>query len=238
MFRNARILLLPVLFASYASAQNNGTITGTVLDEAGRPLPDAHVHVELAGKPRQLFGLYREVYTDSHGRFEDQQLEPGTYNVYAYKETDGYPDRSSWMMYKDGSKPETVTLSSNKTTADVTVHMGPKLGRVASVHVTDATTGRPVTVTDPTSGKALQAASVMLIRYDLKNSQGEPASLGGSLANILLPIDIPVTFIVSAPGYADWYYPGTPDPAKAQPIRLKSGEEISIDVALQPLPAK
>jgi hypothetical protein len=52
---------------------------------------------------------------------------------------------------------------------------------------------------------------------------------------LLFPIDTPVTIQVGAVGYVDWYYPGTPDRAKAQAVRLQSGEILTFNAFLQPI---
>lgn len=217
-----------------------GSITGVVLDENGKPVAMGLVHVERTDVPprRTVSQIYDVVDTDAQGRFIHRNLAFGSYDVYAMKEKAGYPDIANHRFYQtgDGLQPLKTILTPDRPVADVTVRMSPKLGRIYSVYVADAVTKQPITVTDPNSGKLLEIPYVTLTWTD---RNGQPAMLGGSRAltdtTLLFPINTPVTIRVGAVGYADWYYPGTPDRVKAQPVSLQSGEILSFNAFLQPL---
>ena len=72
--------LAPTLVAPNASAQSivTGAISGTVLDESGRPVPDAHVILTETGT-----GRLRDQDTGAGGRFDFLFLPPGSYEVFA-----------------------------------------------------------------------------------------------------------------------------------------------------------
>jgi len=238
--KDVRFLLLLALCSTLSSSQY-GTVTGVVLDDHGDPLAGAEVHAERNDEPgrRPVKSQFATVLTDSRGRFEYGRLQQGSYDVFAMKEKDGYPNVARFLFYRDGVQPVKATLTASRTLIDVVVTMGRKAGRIASVHVADASTGRPITVTEPTSGKLLQTPYVRFTRSDVNTPSGGPATFSagsGVLSNLLVPADTPVTITVGATGYANWYYPGTQDPARAQPVRLKSGEDLSFNVLLQPLP--
>ena len=57
-------------------------------------------------------------------------------------------------------------------------------------------------------------------------------------APLLVPSRVPTQIKVSAPGYSDWYYPGTTDPAASVPVVFQPDEERSFDVHLRPLPGQ
>jgi hypothetical protein len=219
--------------------QGDGTITGLVLDEHGDPLAGASVHIEPTGTGAPS-GYFDSAPTDAQGRFVERNLKWGSYDIFAAKEADGYPSHT-WFIFKDDGQPVNAVLSEANRSAEVTIRLAPPAARLSSVHVSDAATGRPIMVTEPTTGKSLQIAGVNLIRNDIKTPTGLPAALSrgpGVLKNILVPADVPVIVQVYAEGYADWYYPGVPDESKAQPVRLKSGESLSFDVLLQALPGQ
>ncbi len=68
------------LIAPSAVAQSivSGGITGTVLDELGRPMQAGHVIITEVST-----GLERERETGANGRFDVLFLPPGTYDVFA-----------------------------------------------------------------------------------------------------------------------------------------------------------
>ena len=84
-------LLASVLLAGSAWAQVQGTITGVVLDEAGKPVAGAKVHTAEKDVlvAHQLVRYYE---TDDGGHFRISHVPWGTYFVMAGKEGAGYPD--------------------------------------------------------------------------------------------------------------------------------------------------
>jgi len=70
----AAVALVPAA----ARAQAVGSITGVITDESGAVIPGVTVEATNAGT-----GLVRTIATDSDGRFDLPQLQPGRYNVRA-----------------------------------------------------------------------------------------------------------------------------------------------------------
>lgn len=76
--RNAVFLFVCTLVASAALAQEHGSISGTVKDNTGSPLPGVSVRVTGPVLPQG-----RQAETDSAGRFLFDNLPPSTYTVTA-----------------------------------------------------------------------------------------------------------------------------------------------------------
>jgi len=209
-------LTLASISVTRAAAQLPGVISGSVINERGLPVAQAQVRVDpLDGRP--TIGAVRTVETDKDGHFIMNNLELITYKVFAMKESAGYPN-TAFGFYSSHIFP-TVTLTASLPTADITLKVGPLTG-VMSGSVTDAVTGTPVL-----AGFLLRRAS------DPGNwiSMSQKADY-----RVLVPPSVEVSIEVSAPGYRTWYYGGPSDPLRRSPIRLESGEEIRLDIQLQP----
>ena len=74
-----KILLICLCIASIgftATAQNNATVTGTVMDQSGAAIPDATI-TALSTQT----GLQKSAVSDSDGRYTILSLTPGIYDV-------------------------------------------------------------------------------------------------------------------------------------------------------------
>ena len=72
--------------------------------------------------------------------------------------------------------------------------------------------------------------------FDIRRTDEPKRSIGGSMPSkwvLVVPPDIKVSLRVGAAGYIDWYYPGGNNPKHATSIRLKSGEEITLNIKLE-----
>jgi hypothetical protein len=125
-----------------------------------------------------------------------------------------------------------VTLSPDSPGADVNVVRKDKEGRIVKINVIDGTTGKRITRTDPGSGNSIDAYSVGIYRVDNPKFGLE----GGLGSTIYVPADIPVIVKVWSQGYSTWYYGGAPDLEHAKPLLVQAGQDISLDVTLQPVP--
>src|SRR5712664_3795639 len=85
------VLSFPGPLKSFAqTAQTKlGSVEGVVLDQQGKPIADADVHVLLQEDMRRTVA---STTTDSAGKFTLHDLPAGGVYVYANKESDGYPD--------------------------------------------------------------------------------------------------------------------------------------------------
>ena len=220
-----RAMLVLLGYATVVSAQTEGTITGTVVDESNRPLAKVKVFVEAGGFQMHKTIKYWE--TDSAGNFTADHLTWGTYSVNTVKVEDGYGDTSTSLHYTGGA--HTVTLSPQTPLANIPISLGPREGRIMAINVSDSTTGKPV-----------GNASVKLSRIE-PSAPGEPRHGGAILTSVifrpplLVPARASVEIKISAPGYADWYYPGTGDPSKAELVVFQPDEQRTFNVLLQPL---
>jgi hypothetical protein len=206
-------------FALYSRAETpSGVIKGLVVDEQGKPVELAHVTWVNAtkGVAEVQVGIVAFAATDGQGRFLIRGLAVGTpYHVYAQKEVDDYADMALGF---NNSKDDAITAiaADQDKAVDVTIRMGPKAGRL-NWNVTGAATGKAPNLT------------FMFVRTDTG------ASVGGSAPadyDRLVPSNTDIEFSVSAPGYRTWYYP-VGDERQRAPLRLKPGEEKTVNIQLQ-----
>jgi hypothetical protein len=80
-------------------------IRGTVLDDAGTPVPDVHVEAMARGVSSMDFP---SAMTDAAGRFEIADLARGTYNLHAHA-ADGSETQA--LGVAAGGEPTTITLA-------------------------------------------------------------------------------------------------------------------------------
>src|ERR1700693_355401 len=102
--------LATMMFALVASAQfagGLGTLSGSVLDEQGKPVADASVTIQTSDGLRP-----HAAHTDSNGHFEFTRFEAGQYDVRAY----------SNKAFSDWSKR--VVIRPKKTT-EITLRLSP-----------------------------------------------------------------------------------------------------------------
>jgi hypothetical protein len=200
-----------ILICSELQAQA-GQINGVVTDEAGTPVAQAQVSPHLRGV-YVTHALRIIVKTDDKGRFEVHGLMMGEYDVYAFKEAEGYPDVSI-PLYRTRLAPR-ARLSADHPTAKVNVVIGPK-GGIVSACVRDAVTHAPLP-----SQLVLQKAdgSAMVYLSEAPDFQ------------VLLPADTEVLLEVRVEGYKPWIFAS----GGRSTIRLKSGEHMKIDVEAIPV---
>jgi hypothetical protein len=201
----ALILIMPCMAAA---AERPGSVRGTVVDENGVPLAAAQVSVDaLDGLPRLSPVLTAE--TDKEGHFLIANLELGNYKVFAKKESMGYPDTS--FAFYSGQVFTTVSVTSAAPGADTLLKVGPPAG-VIDGKVQDALAGVPVSAT-------------FLLRRTLDPNNWISTSQKADY-RVLIPPLVEVSVEVSAPGYKTWHY--------GSPIRLRSQEEMKLDIPLEP----
>ncbi len=208
--------MLASLLGLSSTAQQPGAIRGSVADEKGIPIAGARVSVDpLNGIPRS--DLVREAESDKDGRFSITNLELGPYGVFAGKESSGYPDTSS-SFYGNNAFP-TATLTPSAPVVDLVLQVGPRAG-VLKGQITDAATNKPLDV-------------AFLLRRSANPNNWVSISKRGEY-RVLVPPSTDVSFEVSAQGYKTYYYGGTSDALKRPPVRLDSGQEMKLDIHLDP----
>ena len=220
------VICLSVLLSaiSHASAsEDQGAISGIVLDTQGNPVANAHVTTRDLDLPANTVevgaGVVPFVETDAQGRFSFKGLKVNHhYKVYPEKEQDGYPDMMLGMYNPTDNAP-IATATSSATAEGITVHMGPKAARL-KWNVRDAGSGNPI-----------NSPTVSFQRRDNRASAGGTALAG---EGVLVPSDTDLTVGISAPGYRDWYYGETLDKSTAAALRILPGDEKTLQVQMQP----
>jgi Carboxypeptidase regulatory-like domain len=203
----AAIFLLVCSSATARVPRDSGLISGTVVDERNVAVAEAQVNVS-AFDGRIRTSAIRFVETDAAGHFSIDGLAWGKYKVFAMKQVSGYPNMA-FSFYSNDTFP-TATITPAAPAVEIHIQLGPKAGTLSG-SVEDAQTGAPVN------------AGFKLIRADSPDNWISTSL--PSKYRVLLPAATDIFVEVSAPGYKDWTSPG--------PLRLKSGQEKRLDVALE-----
>ena len=205
-------MLSTVLFFSQApGSQTAGTIEGIVRDLEGNPVPQAALWVfdggYDSGRKPQVF----ERVADSSGKFALQNLRPGAYTIYAFKESDGFPYSFFFFFATSGKEKQGVTVAAGQTVRDVVLELGPKHPTL-QVNIFNE------------QGKTNQA-SLQFIRRDHPELPytRSAAETGDSY---LVPPNTPFRVVVEANGYAPW---------RSEWMTVKSDETLSITARLKKL---
>jgi hypothetical protein len=206
--------------ASWAQDRAKGTIEGTVVNELGKPVSKAKVHAELIHS-RPQSSVYRFEETDENGQFFIDQLDWGEYIVGAMKKEEGYPYQLNRLYVTDA--PPHVTLKPQEPIARVQIQFTWKAA-VLTGHVTCRDTRAPFQATFRLSRKpnSTIAESYQTAQFDNHR--------------ILIPPGTPIFLEVSADGYKTWYFGGSAESSKSSPLRLESGQTMTLDIALEPDP--
>jgi Carboxypeptidase regulatory-like domain len=204
-------LAFPLLLASLlAYSQTNdgivaGRIRGTVTDRDGNPASGATVSAVPQFSTFESL-VAPTVKTDAKGRFyfhEDFQL--GTYKLYARKEADAYPDRSSTFYANPNVEAATVDLTEDNPSVTVDVNLGEKAAALVG-RIIDANTGTAV------------KATLFFFDDDWNNNS---VSANGKY-RALLPSDKDLILMVGSPGYQ--YF--------ITSLHLQAGQEMQMDISI------
>ena len=217
----AALLVATVVLGSCANSPNArvliGRIEGIVIYADGRPVHGATVYADPTD--RGMVAKVPSATTDEQGQFWMAHLWSGEFVVTAKKEDEGYPVTGAGF-YGDG-RITRVRLTFTHPSATTTILLGPKAGILVGT-VSDAVTGAPV---DP---------CVDFHRASDPNDFLSGTGLVNAEYHVLVPPDRDVIMKIWHEGYLPWYYPGTNNKSEAQPLRLKSSEERTVHIRLQP----
>jgi hypothetical protein len=194
----------------------SGSITGTVLNEASEFVAGARVFA-IPTDGRAVHHP-KSAETDKDGHFTIAHLDWGTYRLFGAKEEDGYPN--TYMSFYDNQTISQCTLAQEAPTATAIVSIGPKAGIITGT-VSDATTGTPI-----------RNATIRLWPWNYKERPLQMSA--GSPYRAIIPSNQPVGMEVNAPGYETWRHLGTGTQPETIPFQLKSGESLTVNIALQP----
>jgi hypothetical protein len=144
------LLLFTLLLCTFAISQTpdptpvDARITGTVVDADGKPVSDATVSVVQENFSSITDAYPIQIKTASDGHFDSgPTLKHALYYLYARKEKDGYPDRSSPFYRVVDFEPQTAQLFGARPEAKVDIKLGDKAG-VLTGKVIDGDTDQPL----------------------------------------------------------------------------------------------
>lgn len=212
---------LPTLAQATDASQPEGIISGTVLDQYGRPFQGVQVCTYMTTAPsgsKEARGGC-PVTSDADGQFRIEHMAVGTFGVEAIKPEDGY------VAFAGTSVREIVTLSPSQLSATVVLKLGPKPG-VLLPNVKDKVTGKPI----------------VSVQYNWEiqdSSKPNQSYSGGEMIDqrngrALVPPGKSLRLTISASGYKKWIYHDLADPSRPELIRLQPGEEKELPVELEP----
>ncbi len=199
-------LLILAAFPLSTSPQNlAGSIEGSVRDRSGAPVADATVYAFSTEDMRRRM----TTATDSNGRFVFSRVVPGTYDVHAYKEKEGYAD-SFFSFFANGNKESWKRVKVYSGPAErVLIELGPKYATL-KLSIRDER-GNP------------SGGSLKFIRIDdPARPYGRGAEMTGDTVILVPPV--PFRFEIEKEGYGLWH---------SKLITLQSGQTISITARLK-----
>ncbi len=154
------------------------------------------------------------VATNDAARFTIDHIKPGTLELFAVKDAEGYSINNQ--------VPQAVTISPDQLWQDVTIHLRNKWGVIAAF-VTDKMTGKPIreAIVEYVSPDGCVSGSFLLDTGPFRT----------------VPPDCDVVVIVTANGYRGWVYTDPATPSRPV-LRLKAGEQKKLEVQLEPVMEK
>jgi hypothetical protein len=217
-FRMRVALLFPFLAlmaVSAATQVRDGTIRGTVLNDEGTPVADAHVSAEVMQGEKIITVLSTE--TDTVGTFLFPHVTLGEYRVSAEKSEDGYLSTRPDIF--ECRPPLTVVLT-QESPANTSIRFLPKAGTITG-WVKDSATGRPIAAhlsLEPITACGWSTTGTA-DRYNFR---------------LKVPADTPVRLGACAEGYKPWFYADRSNPSHPAPLELRPNTEFEIDIKLEP----
>lgn len=213
-------LILFVATSLFVSAKsgNKTSMQGVVLNESGQPVKAAVVYAQPMD--RKLGGMIPHTSTDEQGSFVLMDLPSGRYQVYAEKDEEDYPNLG--FDFYNGGQKQVVQVKANEDLPALTLLVGPKAGVLVGK------------VTDSVTGLSLQPCVRFHRMEDARMLMNGSGLVRGSF-RLLVPADTDVSFGFYLDGYRPWFYPGTADQESGSPIRLPAGQEMQLNVVMQPL---
>jgi hypothetical protein len=190
-----------------------GSVQGVVLDQQSKPIPNASVYANLEEDMRRPVAV---TTTDSAGKFLLRDLPPKRVYIYAYKESDGYPNGFAAFFALPNDQSLVVTKVEAGQTTTITIKRGARSAYL-KVHIMDENGSRI-------------GAGLTLTRED---QHGDSYAMGTDGEVSMLVPPVPFRLTVDAEGYEDWHYGGANWQGKAGLIALKSDQTLSLDVRLR-----
>jgi iron complex outermembrane receptor protein len=98
-------------------AQQGGTLTGTILDQVGKPIPNATVEIR-----NEATAASRSVMTDNEGKFSASDLAPGSYSIVVSANGFGITTRSGGTINAGATLDIPIALSVETVATSITVN--------------------------------------------------------------------------------------------------------------------
>jgi hypothetical protein len=224
-----KVVLLALISTAVCSAQTSstaqqkGSIAGTVTNSAGEPLKSATLRLQNTGARGPQQPQVYAASSDAQGNFTFDDLEPGRYTLSSEKA--GYLRAT----YTDSSKSATLDLTSGPTLMGIAIRMTPQA--LISGRITDE------------DGEPYPNVNVQLARWAYVGGQKrlQPSYGGQSNAEGVFSVGNLAAgsyYIVATPqpmppaisvrkgpeeAYVATYYPGATDPASAVAVQVVAG---------------
>ena len=193
------LLAFVACVTSFATAQNTGRITGTVLNEDGQVVDDAKVCVSVASGSSTSIDC--RTLTD-HGQFQIEKVKFGSYGLFAMNEAEGY-------SIENQSPGQKITVTAANPSPNVNVQLRPRGAVLIG------------TVRDKVSGEPVKGITVQYLDVDGKASGSSLLSNDGEF-RVTLPTQCDLVIVLSAKGYKGWVYTDPSNPLRPV-LRLGSG---------------
>lgn len=217
MKKPAVYLVFGLALSSVAQIPDTGSICGTVLDENGQPAKDILITAIYLGAHS---GIYPASRSDNSGHYCLVNVPYGENAPAADDPKHGYPNPQYGFYASEIAKKEAINvahLSAEHPQATIDFRI-PYRAAFLTIHLIDAITGKP------------QSALFYKLRVKTDPQRRYMYGSQGVTDALLLPPNENVLLKVSAPGYREWPYDGSP----GYVLNLLAGEHKTIDVALQP----
>ena len=154
------------------------------------------------------------VSVNTDGRFTIEHLKPGTYQVFAINEAEGY-------SIENQSPGQTVTISADQPWANVIVQLSPRGGILVG------------SIRDKRTGENIHRAQIPFTAID-RDGEGGTCIVDGEF-HVAIPANCDVLVIAMAKGYKGWIYTDGVNSSRPA-LSVAAGERKVMNIQLEPLP--
>jgi len=210
------LLAIVGLLTVCASAQREGSISGTVYDNEGIPVADAHVSAELMQGGEKILTVLT-TNTNELGGFLFSHLNLGEYRVAAEKQEAGYLSTAPDIL--TCKPPLTIVLSEQSPIADTSVRFMPK-GATITGWVKNSNTGKTIPA-------HLSLSSITECGWSTTGTSGQ------FKFRLLVPANTPIKFGACAEGYKSWFHADSSNPSQPLALELRPGALFEIEIRLE-----
>lgn len=221
------LAIVPLLFAFPASGQHypqepqcRGVIHGVVLGQNGQPVSDLNVILYPLGV--DLGVLLPQMKTDQRGEYRFEHVCSGRYSVFIEDEKAGYPYSSPYLnRFLYGGRIPEVKITDTSLDAQLPVNVPPKPAQL-QVRLTNSKTKARILRAD---------IDLRVSRKRRLTTYCDESISCDSKPFFLVPPDQDVLLHVTSNGFHEW----KESAGRGKPIRVRSGEILTIDAALDPI---